>query len=113
MRIGASYHFAGTLSDRWSLDYHAGTLRVLLANSAWGSSARLASLRTFAARRADDLEPLAILPLETAQEQRLTAVRFDGPRAFAATSDPAARRDPLWGDREPEWRRRDEGSQRY
>ena len=77
----------GMLKDRWGLDFSDGVLRVLLARGGWWTSGGnlTASLRTFQARTANELEPLANLSLATERIEKVMAVRFDGPRAYIVT----------------------------
>jgi hypothetical protein len=92
LRRGASYFVGGRLLDRYSIDHHGGVLRVMLGPR-WGQSGIPAVLRTFQAADAHQLEPLAQLPIRTERPESITAVRFDGPRAFLVTF---ARIDPLF-----------------
>ncbi len=93
LRLGARYALSGYLMNRWALDHHEGTLRLMVRPSRWRGSDRPATLRTFRASSAYELEALASLPLLTERPEQLTAVRFDGPRAFAVTFE---RIDPLF-----------------
>jgi hypothetical protein len=87
LRRGASYSMSGMLKDRWGLDFYDGVLRVLLARGGWWTTSGnlTASLRTFTARTANELEPLANLSLATERLEKVMAVRFDGPRAYIVT----------------------------
>lgn len=87
LRRGASYSMTGMLKDRWGLDFSDGVLRVLLARGGWWTSggSLSASLRTFRARTANEIEPLANLSLATERIEKVMAVRFDGPRAYVVT----------------------------
>ena len=87
LRRGASYAMTGMLKDRWGLDWDDGVLRVLVARGRWWTSGQGASadLRTFRASTADQLDPLAWMPLATERFENVMAVRFDGPRAYVVT----------------------------
>ena len=95
LRRGASYAMTGMLKDRWGLDWKDGVLRVLVARGRWWTSGQGASadLRTFRASSADQLEPLAWMPLATERFENVMAVRFDGPRAYVVTY---MKTDPLF-----------------
>jgi hypothetical protein len=87
LRLGASYAMAGMLKDRWGMDSYQGVLRVLVARDGWwnSSGALTATLRTFRSQSASELDPIASVSLATAQVEKVTAVRFDGPRAYLVT----------------------------
>ena len=87
LRRGASYAMTGMLKDRWGLDWNDGVLRVLVARGRWWTSGQGASadLRTFRASTADQLDPLAWMPLATERFENVMAVRFDGPHAYVVT----------------------------
>lgn len=87
LRMGASYAMAGLLKDRWSLDAYDGVLRVLVGRDGWWTSTGTisATLRTFAAATADQLDPIASLSLATERLEKVMAVRFDGPQAYVVT----------------------------
>jgi hypothetical protein len=87
LRFGANYSMAGLLKDRWGMDAYDGVLRVLVARGGWwtSSASLTASLRTFRAKDASQLDPLASFSLATARPEKVTAVRFDGPRAYLVT----------------------------
>jgi len=90
--VGASYAMAGHMLDRDSIDLSDGVLRVIVREGSQVAT-HPAKLRTFRARSAGELEPLASLLLGDSISQKLTAVRFDGTRAFAVTSNLS---DPLY-----------------
>lgn len=89
LRLGATYAMTGHMIDRDSIDLYQGILRVMVRESSL-VAAHPAKLRTFQAGSAAQLEPLASLLLGNSVAQSLTAVRFDGARAFAVTSDQGA-----------------------
>jgi hypothetical protein len=93
LRVGASYALEGYLQQRWAIDHFQGVLRLIVPTRTWGTSRRPARIRTFQARTAAELEPLADVPILTDRPESLMAVRFDGARAFAVTFE---RRDPLF-----------------
>jgi hypothetical protein len=95
LRRGASYAMAGLLKDRWGLDYYDGVLRVLIARGGWWTSKGhlSATLRTFLATNANEMEPLGWLSLATERYENVMAVRFDGPCAYVVTF---LKTDPLF-----------------
>jgi hypothetical protein len=95
LRRGASYAMVGMLNDRWSFDFYQGVLRVLLSRGGWWSSSgrTTATLRTFQAGSANELDPLGWTSLATQNSEQVKAVSFDGPSAYVVTF---LKTDPLF-----------------
>lgn len=91
MAIGAAVQVPGYVRDRWQMDEHDGVLRVALPQNTWNNSEP--EIRTFRVRSPTDIRPLATLRLQLPRPEALTAVRFDGPKAYLVTYE---RVDPLF-----------------
>lgn len=89
LTAGATFAAAGTVRDRWGMDYDAATglFRAVL-DVGWNAGAAVELWRSPAPGAAEPLARLAVPVQET-----LTAARFDGPRVYLVT---ALRIDPLW-----------------
>jgi hypothetical protein len=87
LRRGTSYSLAGMLQDRWGIDHRDGVLRVLVSRGRWWSSKNTvsATMRTFQARTADEMEPIGWLNVDMGVSEDVMAVRFDGPVAYLVT----------------------------
>ncbi|MCA9632863.1 MAG: beta-propeller domain-containing protein [Myxococcales bacterium] len=88
MRLGASLHGLGSISQRWQMNESGGVLRVLAR--AYPS----ATLSTFTVASADSVTPLAALELQLPADA-LQGARFDGAHAFAYSSSATANLVPL------------------
>ncbi|RMG12166.1 MAG: hypothetical protein D6729_16940 [Deltaproteobacteria bacterium] len=90
IQLGGETVVPGMLRDRWMMDEYDGVLRVVSAPDGWGGGAP--EVRTYAyANGAFTL--LGATSLVLPQPESLTAVRFDGPRAYVVTYE---RVDPLF-----------------
>jgi hypothetical protein len=90
--LGASVEAAGQIESRWQMDEHEGILRVISQPGVWWSNGT-PRVQTFAVASSSDVTPLGSLDLVLPMPERLRAVRFDGPRAYAIT---AVQTDPLF-----------------
>lgn len=92
MQRGVTLRAEGEIESRWQLDEHDGVLRVLSQPGVWSTS-QPPVLQTFRVTSAQDIAPLARLPLVLPRPERLRSVRFDGDRGYAITFE---RTDPLF-----------------
>jgi hypothetical protein len=89
LAAGAAFSAAGTVRDRWGMDYDAATgLFRAVVDAGFNAGAALAIWSSPAPDAATPLSRLAVPVQET-----LTAARFDGHRVYLVT---ALRIDPLW-----------------
>jgi len=88
---GAHVDLPGRVIDRWSMDHHAGVLRVVTAPGFGVGAPRLTTFRAPSAAALTPLGPGIHVPVPRPEE--LKAVRFDGTRAFVVTFQ---RTDPLF-----------------
>ncbi len=70
----------GRVQDRWSMDEHNGVFRVASSES-WGNGT--VYLRTYSVSDPDEIDQLGGYDLNI--DERLTAARFDGDRAYLVT----------------------------
>jgi hypothetical protein len=89
LTAGAAFSAAGTVSDRWGMDFDAttGLFRAVLA----AGSGSGAEVRIWSSPAPATMEPLSHLAVPV--QETLTAARFDGSRIYLVT---ALRLDPLW-----------------
>ncbi len=91
LALGAAWPCAGSVRDRWGMDFDATTnLFRAVVDEGWNAGAALEIWRTPAPGAADHVVRLDI---EGSAGESLTAARFDGTRAYIVT---AARIDPLF-----------------
>lgn len=89
---GASVQARGQIESRWQMDEKDGVLRVVSQPGTWWAD-DVPTVQTFQVISADEITPIAELPLVLPQPERLRSVRFDGDRAYAIT---AQQMDPLF-----------------
>ena len=91
LALGAAWSCAGSVRDRWGMDFDAATgLFRAIVDAGWNAGAALEIWTTPAPGAA---EPLGRLFVDGSAGESLTAARFDGTRAYVVT---AARIDPLF-----------------
>ncbi len=92
IKTGATYDLPGTINDRWSMDHHKNVLRVVVSNAV-GRQFQPPRVVTLKAGNASELSALGQVDLRLTRPEIVTAVRFDGDRAFVVTFQ---RTDPLF-----------------
>jgi hypothetical protein len=90
LTLGAHVDVPGLVMDRWSMDHHAGVLRVVGAPQGNGVP-RITTYKAGSAAELTTFGPGLDVPVTRPEE--LKAVRFDGTRAFVVTFQ---RIDPLF-----------------
>lgn len=91
LALGATIRIPGVVQDRWQMDEHNGVFRVVMPESWWGNSEP--KVYTYRIHSPTDIRHLATLQLQLPRPESLTAVRFDGTRAYVVTYE---RVDPLF-----------------
>lgn len=92
MVMGASVTVAGQVQSRWQMDEYDGALRVVSQPWQWQSGSPPV-IETFSVQSAQDVTPLASLPMVLPRPETLQSVRFDGDRGYAITFEQT---DPLF-----------------
>lgn len=93
---GASVPVAGQINSRWQMDEYQGVLRVVSQfQNGWNGNAAAVNpkVQTFTIQSSSSITPLGTTELKLPSPESLQSVRFDGPRAYAITSQ---RTDPLF-----------------
>lgn len=86
---GATFAMAGTVRDRWGMDYDGATDLFRAVADAGGNTG--AAVQLWRSPTPTEVAPLARLSIPV--QESLTAARFDGTRVYLVT---AMRIDPLW-----------------
>ena len=84
LRERGNVYVPGYIADKFKLDYYEATLRVF--SQSWYGSSDM-TLYAVDLSFPDELEIVGELPIGTADYGYLQATRFDGPRAFAMSSN--------------------------
>lgn len=90
LAVGATVTVDGMIQTRWQMDEVGGVLRVV---SQPGWSGESPSVQTFTVASSTEVAPLGKMKLVLPKPETLMSVRFDGPRAYAITTE---RKDPLF-----------------
>jgi hypothetical protein len=91
LALGAAWSCAGTVRDRWGMDFEPGTgLFRAVVDAGWNAGA---ALEVWTTPAPEAVLPVSRLLVDGSAGESLTAARFDGTRAYVVT---AARVDPLF-----------------
>ncbi|MFH2009996.1 MAG: beta-propeller domain-containing protein, partial [bacterium] len=91
LSIGAEWTVEGIVQDRWQMDEHNGVFRLVTPDNWWNNSQP--KVHTYRVYSPTQIVKLAEMELQLPRPESLTAVRFDGDRAYIVTYE---RVDPLF-----------------